>query len=1817
MKTKHIMILILVLFLGRGILAGANPGNIQIVSERSDRVTLKLDSPKLVIAETVLNGTKFSNLSMDGSATTADDGKPALPIFSATIAIPPTGDYEVSVTPKGYRDYDNILPLPVFATQELANNLTYDRESYNSDMIYPSRLVQYSQPSIIRDFRVIQITLMPVQWNAGTKQLRVYDKLEVTVNFNRNPSTNELGSYQGYSKSFEGIYESIIDNFDQFRDEDLPPKNPRILLIYGQNTETAFLQQLNEFVNWKRQKGYEVNVASTQVAGTSNTAIKNYILNQYTNIETRPDFIILLGDTNGSYAIPTWAENMSSYGGRGDYPYTHLVGGDLLGDVFIGRISAENLSQLSVLFAKIYAYEKNVNNEPAAATWYDKMVLIGDPTSSGISVMYVNKFIKELALGVNPDYTFIENYSGGYPSTMNQAINTGVSFFNYRGYIGMSGWSPSSSYVNGAKMPHATILTCGTGSFENQTSTTEAFMRLGTTVSPAGAITATGMYTSGTHTMYNNCLNGGIYDGLLTHKMRTMGEALLNAKLYLYNTYAATNVNQANYFAHWCNLMGDPTVEVFVGIPGTLTLQASPTIAAGTLIYDAIVNDGSGVPVKNVSVTIFSQATSQIVASGFTNAEGLCTLFLPTSLSGSLIVTAAKHDFKPAQMNVAVDPNGSLVFFDKGLDDDNTNGSVGNNDGFANAGETIALWVNMINTTATPITGITAQLTTADPAITITQASSAYTDLDATAMGLNTTAFNFTIANNIESQHDTRFNLSLTDGAGTTYNTFFHFGSINANLDFYQYSLSAGGNSILDPAENAVLQINVVNNSVFGVDNVQGQLQSLNDMLVVTDSTSTFGNFMPNMTVGSIDGFGLFARPLLIPGMQIPMRLRLFNNTGFEQTVSFNLPIGTVTQNTPFGPDAYGYYIYDETDTAYPDCPTYEWIEINPSLGGSGSQITGLNDSGTSGDEGDQTGCVSMATVDLPFTFKFYNVDYSQITVCVNGFIVMGVSANGEFRNYRLPGAMGPSPMIAPFWDDLILINDAGIYKYYDAVNHYFIIQYHKMRNGFNRTSEETFQVIFYDPLYYPTGLGDGMIKMQYKVFNNVDSGGGGYTPLHGNYSTIGIKDHTNSRGLEYTYNNVYPTAAAPLANQKALLITTEPVLHQNAHLVVGEVIISDTNGNSIVEPGERVNLGVKLNNLGINAATSVQVVGTLNNPYVTIVNGESAYNDIPGSSYGINIDPIVLDVSQACPDDHTVTVILNITIAGNSWQYPISFVVQKPVLQILDNFMNDSAGNGNGIVEPGETFKLIVNYSNTSEVPATNLTSNINCLDTNVTIANPQLLFSEIPAGTTVQAVYDITLNNNVQNGNFITFYLTYLGDLINAQNKQIQVSVGTTGMSTNFETNNGGFVASPATGGWEWGGSTYAGAHSGVAIWGTLLNSEYPNNASYSLVSPQVFIGSNFSLEFYHRYNFESYYDGGNVKISTNNGSTWTLINPVGGYPEDNIAAMGEPGYSASETNWTLAQFNLSSYANQTVQFKWTIGTDQGVTAQGWFIDDVTTTGFIGFAGEANGQIISSNEDIDYSEATVKSSTNFITVPDTEGNYKLYLPTGSYTLTAKAPGYQEVVSPSFSMSLTNPVNTHDFYLEYFKPVTGFNFSVNQDQLLLSWTEPSEPEVPVLGYNVYRKVNAGRYELLEMVTTVGYTQTLVELGTYHYYVEAVYTDGVSIASPDLSFEYPYVDGEEDISPYVTKLDGNYPNPFNPETTFSFSLKEAGNVRMDIFNLRGQLVRTLVDGVCNAGPHKVVWNGKDTAGRSVSTGVYLYKLQTKGYTAVKKAMLLK
>ncbi len=97
----------------------------------------------------------------------------------------------------------------------------------------------------------------------------------------------------------------------------------------------------------------------------------------------------------------------------------------------------------------------------------------------------------------------------------------------------------------------------------------------------------------------------------------------------------------------------------------------------------------------------------------------------------------------------------------------------------------------------------------------------------------------------------------------------------------------------------------------------------------------------------------------------------------------------------------------------------------------------------------------------------------------------------------------------------------------------------------------------------------------------------------------------------------------------------------------------------------------------------------------------------------------------------------------------------------------------------------------------------------------------------------------------------------------------------------------------------------------------------------------------------------------------------------------------------------------------------------------------------------------------------------------------------------------------------------------------------------------------------------------------------------------------------------EEQAAEATKLEGNHPNPFNPSTTFSYTLSEPGQVSLRVYNTLGQLVKTIVDQEQVQGHHEAVWDGRNEIGSVVAGGIYLYRIVTADYSETRKMLMMK
>ncbi len=203
---------------------------------------------------------------------------------------------------------------------------------------------------------------------------------------------------------------------------------------------------------------------------------------------------------------------------------------------------------------------------------------------------------------------------------------------------------------------------------------------------------------------------------------------------------------------------------------------------------------------------------------------------------------------------------------------------------------------------------------------------------------------------------------------------------------------------------------------------------------------------------------------------------------------------------------------------------------------------------------------------------------------------------------------------------------------------------------------------------------------------------------------------------------------------------------------------------------------------------------------------------------------------------------------------------------------------------------------------------------------------------------------------------------------------------------------------------------------------------------------------------------------------------------------------------------------------------------------------------------------------------------------------------------------------------------------LSSFNALPNASmQVKLSWVVQSETEH--LGYNIMRAsdnqlVNASRinpmlidtgnvqgtqisYSYLDTETTAGFT--------YHYWLESVALSGNTVYYGPVmaSLSNPGDGGDIPELPLTTMLHNAFPNPFNPSTNLRYDLRDASKVSIDIYNLKGQLIRSYSRVHDNPGSYTIVWDGKDKAGLSVSTGVYFYRMQTDSYSATKRMLMSK
>jgi hypothetical protein len=184
---------------------------------------------------------------------------------------------------------------------------------------------------------------------------------------------------------------------------------------------------------------------------------------------------------------------------------------------------------------------------------------------------------------------------------------------------------------------------------------------------------------------------------------------------------------------------------------------------------------------------------------------------------------------------------------------------------------------------------------------------------------------------------------------------------------------------------------------------------------------------------------------------------------------------------------------------------------------------------------------------------------------------------------------------------------------------------------------------------------------------------------------------------------------------------------------------------------------------------------------------------------------------------------------------------------------------------------------------------------------------------------------------------------------------------------------------------------------------------------------------------------------------------------------------------------------------------------------------------------------------------------------------------------------------------------------INGFTVEVVDGRVEIAWQVAEDGEL--VGFDIYRRSDGViRTELVNQSGPLDkderrFIDPNVDVGsTYCYTLASRLLDGSEIRSREISVT---------VAGPKLQLLQNKPNPFSPSTTISFSLPDTRQVSLSIYDVRGKLVKTLVDAVLDVGPKAYVWDGTNEIGNAVGSGIYLYRLTAGKQVFTKKMMLIR
>ncbi len=828
------------------IVVNHNENNVQLVISDDSQSILHFSLGSFNRYPVTINNQLYYQLQLKNEAVTYEAGYPEIPTVSRSIIIPGTAKMNLELISNEYIEY----PMSVIPSKgALKRNVDPSQvpyifsDVYNMNSFYPTANVSITEPFIIRDFRGITVSFKPFAFNPQTGNLRVYTDIRIRlVNTGLDTINILTNANNRYSSDFGTIYDKQFMNFNPTKYTPVDEIGKLLVIC-----PTSYLEAIQPYVDWKRQKGITTDLVELSTIGNSSTAVQQYIRTRYSE-DNDLTFVQLIGDSS---QMPT----LSYYGGGADPAYSLIVGDDSYPDIFIGRFSAETVAQLQTQVSRTIYYERDM---PITATWLNKAIGIasiygggsdGDLGESDQAHMEnIRTNLTSYNYHTNPipgtstvDQAYEAN--GASSTQISSALNQGRGWIDYVGHGASTYWVTtgfSNSHIdaltNENMLPVIVSVACVNGNFTNQTCFAEAWLRATHNNNPTGAIA---VYMSSINQSWNSPMRGQdeIIDLLRQNLKTSVGGLFYNGSCKMIEVYGTDG---SDMFKTW-HIFGDASLQVRSNVPTSLTITHDPALLFGANTFT--VNTG----VAGALVSLTKNGT--IYGAAYSDATGQTILNLanlpqqPQELT--LTVTAFDKVTNVSSVPM-ISGNGPVIVVSNSIVSDGDNQQ-------ADSGESFFWDLALFNQGMAAANSITVIASTEDPYVTILNNTVTITSISPQQSIITRNGIHIQVANNIPDQHEAQFHVLITASDNHSWNYELNL-ILNApvfQFDELQFNDSQGNhNGRIDAGESVIITIPFTNT---GHTDAATTVVSLNEQIpnfIVQEMNNTFTNVAIN-TSGS------------------------------------------------------------------------------------------------------------------------------------------------------------------------------------------------------------------------------------------------------------------------------------------------------------------------------------------------------------------------------------------------------------------------------------------------------------------------------------------------------------------------------------------------------------------------------------------------------------------------------------------------------------------------------------------------------------------------------------------------------------------------------------------------------------------------------------------------------------------------------------------------------------------------------------------------------------------------------------------------------